>query len=263
MEQTVRQENATPATVGVVDGRLQIGLTPEQLAFLAKESGLRKISLRDFGPSVAQGASGGTTVAGTMWASSLVGIRVFATGGIGGVHRRIQASSSGVFDISTDLQALASIPVIVVCAGAKAILDLPATLEYLETVGVPVVGYQTQEFPAFYCRTSGLATSSSASTPEEIVEIAQAHWVLGLPSAILVVVPPPAEAALPAAVVDEAVEQALEEAGAQGIVGQAVTPFLLARVSQITGGASLKTNLALLLNNAGVAARIARALVSH
>lgn len=251
MEIQVRKNKATPATIGVLEGNIYIGMDQAQLEELAAAKPLRKISRRDFAPAIARKENGGTTVAGTLIAAHTAGIRVFATGGIGGVHR------DSHFDISTDLQELSRTPVIVVCAGAKSILDLPATLEMLETLGVPVVGYQTGEFPAFYARTSGLPVSVRVDTPEEVVEIAKAHWNLGLNSAILVVVPPPTDVALSEPEMQTAVNQALREAQTQGIRGQQVTPFLLSRVSELTGKASLRANLALLINNAQVGAQIA------
>lgn len=251
MEQQVRSHGAIPATIAVLDGLIRVGMTPQQIACLAESEPLNKISRRDFGSAVANQESGGTTVAGTLVAAHAVGIRVFATGGIGGVHRDAH------FDISADLHELSRMPVIVVCAGAKSILDLPATLEVLETLGIPVVGFQTDEFPAFYARSSGLPVGVRADTPEKVIEIAKAHWDMGLGSAILVVVPPPIETALSEDEMQTAVEQALVEVRQQGIRGQQVTPFLLSRVSQLTGHASLKANLALLLNNAQVAAQIA------
>lgn len=257
MEEIVRQEGVTPATIGVIDGKIHIGLEPEQVETLVSSSNLRKISRRDFGPAIAQSASGGTTVAGTLVAAQAAEISVFATGGIGGVHR------DSPFDISADLPQLARTPVVVVCAGAKAILDLPATLEYLETVGVPVVGYQTDEFPAFYSIESGLPVSARADSPDDVAAIANAHWSLGLESAVLVAVPPPEDVALPTEEVHGAIEQALAEAQDQGVRGQAITPFLLGRVSELTGEASLKANLGLLHNNARVAARIAKALTKR
>ena len=254
MEAQVRKLGATPATIGVIDGVIQVGLDEKQLDFLVTTRGLLKVSRRDFATAIAKKMSGGTTVAGTLIAAHAAGIQVFATGGIGGVHRQ------PAYDVSTDLPELARRPVIVVCAGAKAILDLPATLEYLETLGVPVVGYQTDEFAAFYSVSSGLPVSVRADSPEEVVEIAKAHWGLGLESAILVTVPPPRESALPVGDVEAAIEQALREAEKSGVRGQASTPFLLSRLSQLTGQESLSTNLALLLNNAQVAAEIAVAL---
>lgn len=260
MERTVRNQGAVPATTAVLDGRVQIGLLYDQLQRLASAENLSKISIRDFGPALSSYRSGGTTVAGTMFAAQHVGIRVFATGGIGGVHHDISPRRRGTFDISADLLALANIPMIIVCAGAKAILDLPATLEVLETYGVPVVGYGTDDFPAFYSRQSGLKTSARANTPDEVVQIALLHWSLGLKSAILVAAPPPEEIALPPRIVAEAVRQALKEAREKKVTGQKVTPFLLSRVSELTGGASLRANLGLLVNNAQIAAGIARIL---
>ncbi len=261
MEDEVRNQGVTPATIGVIDGRVQVGMVPAQLSFLATSGGeLLKISLRDFAPAIASLASGGTTVAGTMYAAHAVGIHVFATGGIGGVHFELSSRRKGAFDVSADLPALANIPMIVVCAGAKAILDLQATLEYLETWGVPVVGYQTDDFPAFYSSRSGLKTSTRADTPEEVAFVARSHWALGMKSAILVTVPPPDEVALPSEAVKKAVRAALKAAQTEKITGKEVTPFLLSRVSELTEGSSLRANLGLLLNNANVASQIARAL---
>jgi pseudouridine-5'-phosphate glycosidase len=248
-----------PATIAVLNRRVHIGLNDQQQELLAAPSvegqpAARKISRRDFGIALATGAPGGTTVAGTLIAARSVGIRVFATGGIGGVHR------NAPFDVSADLPELARSPLVVVCAGAKAILDLPATLEYLETSGVPVIGYQTEEFPAFYSRESGLPVDACAQSADEVAEIARAQWGMGLNGAILVVVPPPQESAIPASVVESCIQQALEEAHAQNIRGSAVTPFLLARVSELSHGTSMTANLALLRNNARVGAQIARAL---
>ncbi len=254
MENEVRSQGAVPATIAVLDGNVHIGLTADQIERLAVRQGMCKISSRDFAVALAQRQSGGTTVAGSLVVAHIQGIRVFATGGIGGVHRQAP------FDISADLMQLARTPIIVVCAGAKAILDLPATVEMLETLGVPVVGYQTDYFPAFYSRSSGLKANSRVESPEDIVKIAHNHWALGLQSAVLVTVPPPSEVALPDDIIQTAVQQALDEAKVQDIHGQAVTPFLLRRVSDLTQGASLRVNLALLLNNARIAAQIARAL---
>jgi len=254
MEIAVQDNGALPATIGILDGKVIVGLSDAELNRLAYAENPLKVSARDFGAAIAKRAHGGTTVAGTLLAASKTGIRVFATGGIGGVHRW------PAHDVSADLPALAKYPVIVVCAGAKAILDLPATLEVLETLSVPVIGYQTDDFPAFYSRESGLKVPHRADSPEEVADIARAHWDLGLESAVLVVVPPPEEAAMPYEQVEGAIAQALEESKAQGVRGQASTPFLLARVSELTGHASLRANVALLKNNAAVAAQIARAL---
>ncbi|RLD10416.1 MAG: pseudouridine-5-phosphate glycosidase [Chloroflexota bacterium] len=256
MEKQVRDQGAVPATVGVLEGKVCIGLKPKQLHKLAEAKQPLKISRRDFAGAIAKGLNGGTTVAGTLTVLPQAGIRVFATGGIGGVHR------DAPFDISADLPTLGQTPAIVVCAGAKSILDLPATLEYLETMAIPVIGYKTDEFPAFYARTSGLPVSVRADSTEEVTSIAKAHWKMGARSAVLVVVPPPEQDALPEAIMEEAIAQAMDEAQSQHVRGQQVTPFLLSRVSELTGEASLKANLSLLLNNARVAAKIAKALRS-
>ena len=251
MERVVRENDASPATVAVLDGEIHIGLTDAELERLASLDHVRKISRRDFATAIVKKESGGTTVAGTLFAAHRVGIRVFATGGIGGVH------DIETFDISTDLQALADTPMVVVCAGAKAILNLPATLEYLETISVPVIGYGTDEFPAFYSHSSGLPVSARLDSPAEVVAFAKAHWEIGMHSAILVCQPLSVEEELPREKVDGAITQAQKEARQQGIHGQALTPFLLARLSELTGGESLRANLRLLLNNARLAAQIA------
>ena len=258
MESQVRQAGSIPATIAILEGKIRVGLNDDQLEKLATATNVRKISVRDFAPALAGGASGsqtgGTTVAATLFAADKAGIRVFATGGIGGVHREPP------FDVSADLPQLAITPTIVVCAGVKAILDLPGTLEYLETVGVPVIGYQTDEFPAFYSHESGLPVSARADSANEVAAIALAHWELGMQSTVLVTVPPPPGDALPADQVNQAIEQALSEAREHHIRGQAVTPFLLSRVSELTGKASLHANLGLLKNNARIASQIAQAL---
>ena len=254
MERAVREEGATPATVGFLDGRLHIGLSETELDRLANEKEVYKVGPRDFATVISQRASGGTTVAGTMLACKHVNIKVFATGGIGGVHRESS------FDISADLQALGTIPMIVVCAGAKAILDLPATLEYLETMSVPVVGYGTDEFPAFYSRESGLDVSVKLDTPQEIVDFAKAHWNTGLPSAVLVANPIPSADAIPKSEMEPIIEQASKEAQEKQIHGKELTPFLLQRISELTKGKSMAANLSLLLNNARLAAQLAQAL---
>ena len=254
VESIVRDNGANPATIALLDGKIHIGLSDSQLERLATLETSRKISLRDFGIALAGGLSGGTTVAATLFAASNAGIRVFATGGIGGVHR------GAPFDVSADLVQLGRSPVVVVCAGAKAILDLAATREVLETHGVPVIGYQTDEFPAFYTRKSGFPVDLRVETPAEAANIAVQAWQAGLKSAVLLVVPPPAEEAMSPEVMEGAIEDALGEAEAQGIAGAATTPFLLARVSQLTGGESLQANLALLHQNASVAAQVAVAM---
>lgn len=253
MERAVREEGATAATVAFLDGQLHIGLNENELERLANEKEPYKVGPRDFATVITEEACGGTTVAGTMLACKHAGIKVFATGGIGGVHRESS------FDVSADLQALATIPMIVVCAGAKAILDLPATLEYLETMNVPVVGYGTDDFPAFYSRESGLDVSVKVETPEDVVEFARAHWKTGLLSAVLVANPVPAGEAISKSEMEPLIEKASKEAKEKGIHGKEVTPFLLQRINELTKGKSMRANLALLLNNAQLAARIARA----
>ncbi len=254
MEAIVRENGAVPATIAILKGRIKIGLTGDELAYLANADGVWKVSRRDFPIIVTHKADGATTVAGTMIAAAWAGIKVFATGGIGGVHRGDRA------DVSADLPELSRTSVAVVCAGAKAILDLPATLEWLETAGVPVIGYGTTEFPAFYTRASGLLLEASAGSAVEVAAMINAKWAMGLEGGILITVPIPEEAALPADSIHQAVEQALAAAEWQGIRGKAVTPFLLAKVGEITGGSSLQANIALLENNARVAAEIARNL---
>src|SRR5215207_10542905 len=226
MEQAVRENGAMPATIAFLDGCLHIGLTEAQLERLANEEDVHKVGPRDYATMMVNGASGGTTVAGTMLACKHANIKVFATGGIGGVHR------DAPFDISADLQALATIPMIVVCAGAKAILDLPATLEYLETMSVPVVGYGTDDFPAFYSRESGLDVSVKLEAPQDIVDFAKAHWSAGLLSAVLVANPVPLTDAISSSEMEPFIEQANKEALAKGIHGKELTPFLLQRINE-------------------------------
>jgi pseudouridine-5'-phosphate glycosidase len=251
MEKTVREAGATPATIALLDGQIHVGISDEELVRLADSESTLKVSHRDFATAIVRKSNGGTTVAGTMYAANMVGVKVFATGGIGGVHKE------SAFDISTDLRSLAEIPTIVVCAGAKAILDLPATLEYLETMGVPVIGYGTDEFPAFYSRESGLGVSARLDSPKEIADFAKAHWDMGMKGGILVTNPIPEKDAIPAAKMAPIIAQASAEAVEQGIHGQKLTPFLLGRISELTKGKSMKANLALLLNNARLAAQIA------
>ena len=254
METKVHEQGAVPATIALLDGIIRIGISHEELDKLANAKDPVKVSRRDFARAIVKKMDGGTTVAGTMLAAQQTRIQVFATGGIGGVHRE------GHMDISTDLQALADTPMIVVCAGAKSILDLPATLEYLETMAVPVVGYQTEEFPAFFSRKSGLNVSVRIDTPEEIVSFAKTHWGLGLKSAILVTNPIPEEYSLPDKEINPIIIQASEDAQEKGIHGQALTPFLLARINELSKGRSLRSNLVLLQNNAVLAAKIAKVL---
>jgi pseudouridine-5'-phosphate glycosidase len=251
LEAMIREAGAVPATIAILGGQITVGLSDEQLNYLAGADNVRKCSRRDLPVAVGRGEDGATTVAGTMMAAHMAGIRVFATGGIGGVHR------GHPFDVSADLLELGRTPVTVVCAGAKAILDLPLTLEVLETQGVPVIGYGTDEFPAFYSRSSGLPIDVRCDTPEEVAAIVRARDALELSGGILVAVPIPLEEELPAGEAEAAIVRALAEAEAQGISGKAVTPYLLARVSELTGEASLRANVALLLNNARVASAIA------
>jgi pseudouridylate synthase len=254
MEQTVRENGASPATIAFLDGCLHIGLTDSELQRLANEKDVYKVGPRDYATVMVNGGCGGTTVAGTMLACNHVDIKVFATGGIGGVHR------DASFDISADLQALVSIPMIVVCAGAKSILDLPATLEYLETMSVPVVGFGTDEFPAFYSRQSGLDVSVKLDTTQEIVDFARMHWSTGLHSAVLVANPVPLADAISRSEMEPVILEANKEAHDKGVHGKELTPFLLQRINELTKGKSMRANLSLLLNNARLAAQIAVAL---
>jgi len=254
LEEIVRQRGAAPATVGVIRGQVRVGLSADEIRRLAESTDTHKISLRDLPVAVAQQWDGGTTVAATAWAAHQAGIHVFATGGIGGVH------PGEAMDISADLPVLARTPIVVVSAGAKAILNLPRTVEWLETHGVPVIGYGADEFPAFYSRSSGLAVAARAETPQEVAAVVRASRQLGLPGAILVGAPAPAGAEIPAERIRDVIAQAEHEAMSQGVTGRDLTPFLLARLDELTGGASTQANIALLENNAGVAADIAVAL---
>ncbi|MBX3005982.1 MAG: pseudouridine-5'-phosphate glycosidase [Anaerolineales bacterium] len=253
LETIVREGGATPATIAVIDGELCVGLEPAQLEALANNPDVRKLSSRDLAAAVAQKASGGTTVAATLRIAASARIRVFATGGIGGVHRGSQ------WDISADLPELARQPLVLVCAGAKAILDLPATLEQFETLGVPVVGYGSDNYPAFYSVDSGLSTSNRVDSAAEAALLARTHWQLG-GGGVLLAAPPPAETAIEREEVEAWIVQAQAEADAQDIRGQRVSPFLLARVAELSNGRSLQANLALLKNNARIAAEIAKEL---
>lgn len=256
LEAIVREHGAQPATIGVVRGVPAIGLDGETIERFALSQDVLKLSRRDLGLAIATGQDGATTVAGTMALAHAAGIQVFATGGIGGVHRGATQS----WDISADLTELGRTPVLVVCAGAKSILDLPATLEVLETLGVPVVGYGTADFPAFYSESSGLRLTAHADTPEEVAALWEAHRWIGGGGGMVLAVPPPVEAALPIAEVEAAIARALAEANLTGVQGAQVTPFLLAAMLQETGGRSLETNIALLHNNARVAAQVAVAI---
>lgn len=258
IEEEVQRVGCVPATIGILEGQIRCGLMADEIGALATHASVEKVSLRDIARLVVEKGWGGTTVAATMWAAYQVGIRVFSTGGIGGVHRYTEVLRHS--DVSADIQALAEIPVVVVCSGAKAILDLPATLEALETRSVPVLGYQTRIFPAFYSvGRNNLEVSMVADKPQEVAEFARIHWELGFHSAVLVVVPPPEADALPFEQMETYIQQAVQEAERQGIHGQAVTPFLLQRLNELSGGKSVQTNLSLLKNNAKIAAQIALA----
>ena len=253
----VRAHGAVPATVAVLGGQMKVGLTDGEIEQLARlGTSAIKVSRRDLPFVVALGQTGATTVAATMILAAMAGIRVFATGGIGGVHR----DGAQTLDISADLQELAQTQVAVVCAGAKSILDLPLTLEYLETHGVPVIGYQTDVLPAFYCRESACRVSHRLDSTESIAHVLRAQWAMGLKGGAVIANPIPVAFALPRGVIDQAIEQALAEARPQGVAGKEVTPFLLARVSELTGGESLAANIELVLNNARLASSIARDL---
>ncbi len=252
-EAIVQEQGAQAATIGIVAGRSVIGLSAEQLNEMASRQDVAKVNLSNLAHVLTEQRWGATTVAASLCLAQCAGLRVFATGGIGGVHR----GASESFDISADLTALARFPLITVCAGAKAILDLPKTMEALETLGVPVVGYQTDELPAFYSRTSDIPLDLRADTPAQIATLARTHWELGSTSAILVVNPIPPADEIPAHEIADVIEEALVAAQAQRITGKAVTPFLLTRVAEKTQGRSLQANLALLKNNARLAAQIA------
>ena len=286
LESIARAHGVEPRTIAVIRGEIKIGLNDAELQHLADPSlhsgpGVMKLARRDIAIALASKRDGATTVSATMFLAHRAGIRVFATGGIGGVHRASkqfsvfsnQFSETGTpalnteyrslntaLDISADLQELASTPVAVVCAGAKAILDLPATLEYLETHGVPVLGYQTNEFPAFYSRSSGLRVQARVDSAEEAAKIVRTHWRLGNSSGVLVCVPIPQENEIPREVIEPFIERALREAEEQRITGSAVTPFLLRRLAELTQGNSVRTNVALLKNNVAVGSEIAKAL---
>jgi pseudouridine-5'-phosphate glycosidase len=259
VEAQVREAGAVPATIGILGGRLKVGLTPEEIEAFGKTKNVVKVSRRDLATVVAKKLDGATTVATTMILAEMAGIRVFATGGIGGVHR----GGAESFDISADLQELGKTSVAVVCAGVKSILDIGLTLEYLETMGVPVLGYQTEDFPAFYTRTSGYKVDSEVGSAEEMAEIIRTKWNLGLEGGVVIANPIPEAYAMDEDLINDAIDTALEEAVAQRIRGKEATPFLLAKVKALTEGQSLESNIALVLNNARVAAEIAVALGSE
>lgn len=254
LETIVREMGATPATVGIIAGKLQVGLNPEELRKLAEADGILKVSTRDLPLAVAQQWDGATTVATTCWIAHRAGVNVFATGGIGGVHR------GSLPDVSADLPELARTPIVVVCSGAKIVLDLPATREWLETNGVTVVGYECDEFPAFYSRRSGLPIDARVDTPAEVAAIFRAQRELGIDSALLVTVPVPQPYEVPREQLQAVLDQALESAERNGITGRELTPFLLSQMAERSGGVTLRTNVALLENNARVAAQIASAI---
>lgn len=255
VERIIRKEGAIPATIAVVEGRIKIGLSNLELEQFAQGTKTVKVSSRNLPLFLSQKQDGGTTVAATMICARMAGISVFVTGGIGGVHR----GSEKTMDISGDLMELARTNVAVVCAGIKSILDIPRTLEYLETQGVPVIGYRTDEFPAFYTTTSGYSVQSRINTAEEIARCMKVKWELGLEGGMVIANPVLREDAMDEEVIEEAITKSLKEASEKGIDGKAVTPFLLERISQLTDGESLKTNIALVCNNALVGAKIASA----
>ena len=256
VEEIIRQNGAVPATIAILGGRLKAGLSPAEIEYLGKQGQkVTKASRRDLSVLVAQGADGATTVATTMMIAHMAGIKLFATGGIGGVHRGAETT----MDISADLEELGQTDVMVVCAGAKAILDLKLTLEYLETKGVPVLGYQTQELPAFYTRTSGLKVDYQVDSPEMLAKILKTQHDLGLHGGILVTNPIPEQYSMDADAINAVIDQAIAEAQEKGIHGKETTPFLLAKVKEITGGDSLEANIQLVFNNAKLAAQTAAA----
>jgi pseudouridylate synthase len=254
LESIVRASGAEPATIAIINGELCAGLNEQQLRLLAEGTDVKKISKRDIPIAVARKWTGGTTVSATLWIAHRAGLKVFATGGIGGVHR------GSLPDVSADLPELARTPMIVVCSGAKIVLDLPATREWLETYGVTVIGFQTDEMPAFYSRTSGLPVDVRADSPHEVAQIFRTQQELGIPSALLVCVPVAKEFEVPAEKLKTVLDDALNEAERNHIAGRELTPFLLTQMAQRSEGATLRANLALLENNARVAAEIAKAI---
>lgn len=254
MEEEVKNAGAIPATICIIDGKIQVGLNSSQMETIAQAKQVVKVSRRDLAAALVGKKNAGTTVSGTMEIASRAGIRVFSTGGIGGVHR------DNLQDVSADLLTLAQIPMVIVCAGAKAILDLTATREYLETIGVPVIGYQTDEFPAFYSTSSGLPVDHRADSAAEVAQIAKTHWDFGMTSAILLTVPPPADLAIPAEEIEGSILEAIKDAQENDITGSAVTPFLLAKVSEHSHSRSMRVNIALLKNNAYVGGLVAKEL---
>ena len=253
VERIIKENGAVPATIAIIKGRLKVGLTADEIEYLGKSHGVIKASRRDVPFAVAKGLDGATTVASTMIIANLAGIKVFATGGIGGVHRGAQET----FDISADLQELAQTNVAVICAGAKSILDIGLTLEYLETYGVPVIGFGTEELPAFYTSKSGFGVDYRVDTPLELASALKAKWDLGLKGGAVIANPIPQEYEMDPAVINAAIDSAIREADEKGIKGKESTPFLLAKVKELTEGASLDSNIQLVYNNAKVGAQIA------
>lgn len=254
VNRVIRENGAVPATVGIIQGRIKVGLTDEEIEYLARTENVAKVSRRDLPFIIAGKADGATTVAGTMIAASMAGIRVFVTGGIGGVHR----GASESFDVSADLEELKITDVVVVCAGVKSILDIGATLEYLETSGIPVISYGTDEFPAFYSRSSGFKTEYQMDDPAKISELIHLKYKMGLRGSIVIACPIPAEYEIPSDEIESVIQLALDECETKEIKGKRVTPFLLDKVKQLTEGRSLEANIRLVLNNAEIGARIAR-----
>ena len=253
VEEIIRENGAVPATIGIINGRLKAGMSKEEIEYLGTAKGVWKVSRRDFPVVCSKGFDGATTVAGTMIVAAMAGIKVFVTGGIGGVHRGWKDS----FDISADLPELANTNVAVVCAGCKSILDIPATLEYLETCGVPVVTYGSDDFPAFFSRSSGCKAELRADTPKEIGEMINAKFELGLQGGMLIANPVPQEFEVPYEKMEPYIRQALDDAKKEGVYGKRTTPFLLSRIKDITGGESLEANKHLVYNNAKLGAQIA------
>lgn len=252
-EDIIRKNNAVPATIAVIDGRLKAGLTQDEIEYLAKAKGILKMSRRDLPAVVAQKQDGAATVAATMIIAHLAGIKVFATGGIGGVHK----NASYTFDISADLQELAKTSVAVVCAGVKSILDIGLTLEYLETMGVPVLGYRTEKFPAFYTDDSGYAVDYTVNDAKHAADIINAKWNLGLQGGVVIANPIPKEYSMDKDYIDNVIKEAIKDADKLGVKGKKITPFLLDKIKELTSGESLAANVKLVLNNSTVAAKIA------
>lgn len=256
VEEIIREEGAVPATIAIIDGRIKVGLNKQDLEIMATSKDIAKVSRRDMAAIISKKQKGATTVASTMIIADMAGIRVFVTGGIGGVHREAQQT----FDISADLEELANTNVAVVCAGAKSILDIGLTLEYLETRGVPVLGYKTGEFPAFYTRQSGYGVDYSVDSPRELAHIISTKWELGLEGGLVIGNPIPKEYEMDYEAITNAIEGAVKECKVKNITGKGVTPFILAKVKEITQGRSLTANIELVYNNARLGAQIAKEL---